>query len=279
MGPSAIITFREVLEVALLVGVILTYLARTNQTAFKKFVYFGLLAGAGLSIIGAVSFQKLTGGFTGRTEEIFEGVMMWAGAALLTTMIIWMSRQQQAVQKLEAKVEAKIVRAEKFGLFLLVLVSVLREGLELTIFLASASLVAGEHNLAGALLGLALASASGAGLFIWSKRLPIKQFFKITSFLLILFAAGLVAHGVHEFHEAGVIPEGIKEVWNLNPPLAGENGAVPFWHEKGYGGSVLTGLFGYNGNPSLVEVASWFGYLGVAWWLLKKRPARASAAK
>ncbi|MDO8625894.1 MAG: FTR1 family protein [Candidatus Magasanikbacteria bacterium] len=278
MLPSLIITFREVLEVALIVGVVISYLARTNQTAFKKSVYFGLLAGIFISILSAVLFEKLAGGFSGQSEEVFEGVMMLVGASLLTTMIIWMRRQQSAVKKLEARVEAKIVKAEKFGLFFLMLVSVWREGVELIIFLASASLVAGENNIIGALLGMGLATTTGLALFVWSRHLPLKRFFNITSILLILFAAGLVAHGVHEFHEAGLIPEGIKEVWNINPAVS-DDGSFPLWHDKGALGSILKGLFGYNGNPSLVEVVSYLAYLSVAFWFFNKRPAPLSLHK
>jgi high-affinity iron transporter len=72
----------------------------------------------------------------------------------------------------------------------------------------------------------------------------------VTGFLLILFAAGLVAHGVHEFNEAGVIPSVVEHVWDVNPILD-ENAML---------GSMLVALFGYNGNPSLTEVLAYFAY-------------------
>ena len=76
------------------------------------------------------------------------------------------------------------------------------------------------------------------------------MFFRVTSILLIFFAAGLVAHGVHEFNEAGLIPAVVEHVWDLNPVLD-ESSAL---------GQILKTIFGYNGNPSLTEVIAYFGY-------------------
>ena len=82
-------------------------------------------------------------------------------------------------------------------------------------------------------------------------RLNLRTFFQITSVLLVLFAAGLVAHGVHELNEAGIIPSIVEHVWDVNPIL----------DEDFMAGSLLTTLFGYNGNPSLTEVIAYFSYL------------------
>jgi len=99
-------------------------------------------------------------------------------------------------------------------------------------------------------------------------KINIKKFFNITSILLILFAAGLVAHGVHELQEANIIPMGIEHVWDINPPV-NPDGSYPLMHEKGYIGSIFVGLFGYNGNPSLIEVLSYLFYLAIVFVLWK----------
>ena len=80
--------------------------------------------------------------------------------------------------------------------------------------------------------------------------------------LLILFAAGLVAHGVHEFEEAGVLTGLVSPLYDINPTVTVE-GVYPMLHEKGIIGSFLKGLFGYNGNPSLLEVMVYIGYLSL----------------
>jgi high-affinity iron transporter len=108
----------------------------------------------------------------------------------------------------------------------------------------------------------------GILLFATSRRLSLKQFFQVTNILLILFAAGLVAHGIHGFTEAGLVPAGIEHLWDLNPVLA--EGSVL--------GQVLASLFGYRASPSLTEAGAYLGYFVLLWLLFQKtsRPAPVS---
>jgi high-affinity iron transporter len=127
----------------------------------------------------------------------------------------------------------------------------LREGIELALFLTAAALTAtAGATIVGGLIGLGAAAVAGWLLFATTSRLDLRTFFRVTSALLIVFAAGLVAYGVHEFNEAGLIPPVIEHVWDLNPILD-ENSGV---------GQVLKALLGYNGNPSLTEVLAYAGY-------------------
>jgi high-affinity iron transporter len=116
----------------------------------------------------------------------------------------------------------------------------------------------------GAVLGIAAAVLLGWVLFSATIRLNLRRFFLVTSFLMILFAAGLFAHGVHEFVEAGWLPAFIDPIWNLNPIL----------DETSLTGSMLKALFGYNGNPSLTESMAYVLYLAVILsgirWLTRK---------
>ena len=260
MIESFIITFRETLEVSLIVGIILGYLVKTKQIKYNKIIYLGVASGIVASIIGALLFNYLAGGFTGRTEEIFEGITMLVGALLLTTMILWMMKQKHIAKELEHKISLKIAETYKLGLFLLIFTAVLREGIETVIFLGAASFVSTNNSVFGALAGIISAIFLGYAIFIGSMKINIKMFFNITSILLILFAAGLVAHGVHEFQEAGAIPTVIEQVWDINPPV-NPDGSYPLLHEKGHIGSILKGLFGYNGDPSLIEALSYLAYL------------------
>lgn len=262
MIASFVITFREALEAALIVGIVLGYLARTKQTRYNNVVYLAIAAAVAASFAGALLFTRVAGGFTGRAEEIFEGVTMLVGAGLLTTMILWMMKQKNVAAELRERVATEIAQAQVVGLFSLVFVSVLREGIETVIFLGAASFVSTDSNLIGALAGLLAAVVLGYLIFAGSMRLDLRKFFTITSILLILFAAGLVAHGVHELQEAGMIPVLVEHVWDINPAL-NPDGSYPLLHENGFVGSVLKALVGYNGNPSLLEVMSYLGYLGL----------------
>lgn len=278
MIPSFIIAFRETLEAALVVGIVLGYLARVRQTRYNSVIYVGVAAGIVASVIGALLFNAIAGGFTGRSEEIFEGITMLVGAALLTTMILWMMGQRHIAAELEKKVAVQLGGARRFGLFALVFVAVLREGIETVIFLGAASFASIGNSLVGALVGITAAVILGYAIFVSSRKVNIKMFFNATSVLLILFAAGLVAYGVHELQEARVLPVLVEHVWDINPMVVVE-GTYPLMHENGYVGSVLKGLFGYNGNPSLLEVLSYLAYLlTVAWLWLRSGRATVGAA-
>src|SRR3989338_10099731 len=276
MIASFIITFRETLEAALVVGIILSFLARTKQAKYNNVVYVGIASGLIASIIGALIFVNIAGGFEGKAENIFEGVTMLFGSVLLTTMILWMMKQRHIALEIEKKVEKEVKETHKLGLFLLVFIAVLREGIETVIFLGASNFASNEGSIIGGLAGIAIAIFLGYLIFVSSMKISIKKFFVITNVILILFAAGLVAHGVHEFQEAGIIPALIEEAWNINPaaPLA-EKGIYPLLHENGNIGSILKGLFGYNGNPALIEILAYLAYLAFVFVLWKnvKNPA------
>jgi high-affinity iron transporter len=259
MLQSFIILFRETLEAALVIGIVLGYLVRTGQNEYRKSVYLGMVAGVAASVLGAFGFQLLAGGFSGRAEEIFEGITMLAGAILLTTLIVWVIRKSGKTAELERKVADRIDGPRRAGLFLLIFFAVLREGIESVIFLSAARFASGQNNLLGAGLGLVSAVVLGFLLFRGALRINLRSFFTATNILLILFAAGLVAGGVHELQEAGVIPIIVEHVWDINPSAVGDS--YPVLHENGLLGSIAKGLFGYNGNPSLIEVFSYLIYL------------------
>jgi high-affinity iron transporter len=120
-----------------------------------------------------------------------------------------------------------------------------REGIETVLFLFAATRVAESAVLSavGGIMGLGIAVAIGYSIYKGTSKLNLKAFFNITGLLLILFAAGLLAHGIHEFHEAGIIPPVIAHVWDFNHILS----------EQSVVGGFLAAIFGYNANPSLVE--------------------------
>ena len=142
------------------------------------------------------------------------------------------------------------------ALFGLAFVAVVREGIELALFLTAAAMSSGaQSTVIGGLLGLAGAAALGWGIFASTIRLDLRRFFQVTGGLLLLFAAGLVAHAVHEFNEVGLIPSIHEHVWDLNHVL----------DEASTIGTMFKALLGYNGNPSLTEVLAYLAYVvGIA---------------
>jgi high-affinity iron transporter len=181
-------------------------------------------------------------------------------------MIFWMNRQGRAIQtELEQDVHRAATGGGKWAIFSLAFLAVFREGIELALFLTAAAFtVSATAVVIGAVAGLAAAVAAGWLLFATTTRLNVQAFFRVTSVMLIFFAAGLVAHGVHELNEAGIIPAIVEHVWDLNPVLDENSGA----------GQILKALFGYNGNPSLTEVVAYVGYWVVVLLALRRVDTR-----
>jgi len=257
-----IISLREGLEGALIVGIVLAALKKTGRKEFSRYVWQGVTAAVVLSLAAAWLLNWLGMEFEGRVEEIFEGSTMLLAAVLLTWMIFWM-RRQAGNQKTD--LEQSVVQAASWenptALTWLAFLSVAREGLELALFLSAANFATGNpESSLGAWLGLAISLLIGWLIYRSSLKLNLRQFFLFINVLLVLFAAGLVAHGVHEFNEAGIIPSIIEHVWNTNL----------FINESQPVGQILVSLFGYNANPSLTEVFFYLLYFIVVLFSLGK---------
>jgi high-affinity iron transporter len=259
MFAAMLITLREGLEVTLIVGIVLGVLRKLGHADRSRTVWAGVLAAVIVSVVAGLALNALGVAFEGRGEEIFESVAMLLAAGVLTWMIFWMQRQGRQIQaELESDVRRATAGGSAWALFGLTLVAVVREGIETVFFLTTAAFSATPvQTLVGGALGLVVAAALGWLMFAVGKRLDVRAFFRVTSVLLILFAAGLVAHGVHELQEAAILPTFIEHVWDINFIL----------DEKGAVGAFLRALFGYNGNPSLLEVIAYSAYfviIGVA---------------
>jgi high-affinity iron transporter len=250
---AALLTTREGLEASLIVGIVLAYLAKTDNRASFRVIWAGTAAAVALSIMLGAALFFTVGELEGRSEQIFEGVAMLSAVAVLTWMIFWMRKQAANIKReLEAKLAGAIAAGSAVGLASVVFFAVLREGWETALFLFAISESSTPLSTSvGAVVGLVVSVSLGVALYMGSRRLNLRQFFTVTGLLLIVFAAGLLAHGVHEFQEAGILPETIAHVWNTNG-LVSEDSSF---------GKFLTALFGYNGDPSLLEVLAWATFL------------------
>lgn len=255
MITSFLITLREGIEAALVVAIMFSYLSKTGAKAHARPLYLGVILGVAASVAVGVAFQLVAVEFEGSLEAVFEGSTMFLAAAVLTTMIAWMAKNSRAFSEdLKTRMEQVVSGGRYLGLAFLAFISVFREGIETVLFLGSASFTStGVQLLVGGLLGLAVAVLLGLAIIRYSVRLDLKTFFNVTGVLLILFAAGLVSRGLHEFEEAGIISPLVDHVWDSN------------WivNDQSTLGSLLTSLLGYNGTPSLTEI---LGY--VAYWAL-----------
>jgi len=278
MLPTYLLSLREGLEAALIIGIVLGALTKIRRSDLSPAVWLGTLSAVGVSILTAVLLTGFGMSLEEEAEQIFEGITMLIAAGILTWMIFWMSRQARFLKgELEAGVNRAAATTGKRAMFWLAFVAVVREGIELALFV-TAAFFAGDQGqvtsniiqtLAGTILGLGTSVLLGWTLFATTVRLDLRRFFQVTGFLLILFAAGLVAHGVHEFNEAGWIPAVVEHVWDVNAVV--DENSVP--------GQLLKTLFGYNGNPSLTEMIAYFVYLAVVTvlWRRDSAPVKAPA--
>lgn len=259
MLASLLITFRETLEAALVVGIVLTFLTKTNMQLFKVFVWRGVAIGITLAIAVAVLLETLFGGFTGRAEQIFEGILMFTTVGFLTWMIMWVHKQKDVAKKLKDQVATHAQKGYGLGIVILIASSVFREGVETALYLKASSIAAGGANqLLGAVLGIGAALVLGYALFRWAVRINLSMVFTITSFFLLLFAAGLLAHGVHEFQEAGLLP-----IFSFDPLI---NISHILDHKSTFG-SLLRVIFGYTSKPTSLELFSYSSYIILILWI------------
>jgi high-affinity iron transporter len=256
MFSSFLLSLREGLEAALVIGIVLGAVRQLRRTDCAYVVWSAVGSAAIVSVVAAILLRFLGWNLRGPAEPFFEGITLFAAAGLLTWMIVWMNGQAAQVRGvLEAGAREAVCSPGARGVFLLTFVAVAREGLELAVFLTAASVdSSGTQTLAGAGLGLATASALGWLLFATTSRLNLGRFFQLTSGLLIFFAAGLVAKGVHEFNEIGWIPALVDPVWNTRG----------FLNEHTALGSAVRTLFGYTSRPSLTAVVGYAPYLRVS---------------
>ncbi|MBI65165.1 MAG: hypothetical protein CMG64_02585 [Candidatus Marinimicrobia bacterium] len=291
-----IIMFREVLEASLIIGILYTYLKKSNNISSIKMLWSGVFCAIIASIFISIIFQNFAGGFEGNSAKIFEGAIMIIASIVLTTMIIWMARNKNIAEDLENKAKEAISSGFKYGIFSLAFVAVFREGVEIILFLYSIAFKDGISifpSFTGAFLGL----LAGYFIFIQGVKVPLKKFFNATSIFLIFVSAGMLTYGIHELESGGVIPylsgkteqvDGVikatringeiktfdldnhkkakkwaSRIWDINPSK-NKDGSYPPLHDKGSIGGLFKGFFGYNGDPSLIEFITWvFAIIGL----------------
>lgn len=266
MLAAILLSFREGLEAALIIGIVLGYLRKAGHLDHQKIVWGGVAVAAAASLLTALGLSLVGASFEGQAEKLFEGSTMLLAAGVLTWMIFWMQTQSRYLrQELEHGVHRALATGRDWGLFSLAFIAVFREGLETALFLTAAMFTSSLwQTTISALVGLVAAVVAGWLIFATTVRLDARSFFRVTSFILIFFAAGLVAHGVHELQEAGLLPVIIEHVWDTSAILDDESAL----------GRVLKSLFGYNSDPSLLEVLGYIGYyatIGLVTWRRQTR--------
>jgi high-affinity iron transporter len=266
MLPSYLLALREGLEAALIIGIVLSVLRKMDRQKLNSAVWIGVVSAIVISMTAALGLNWIGAEFEGNGEQLFEGITMFFAAGILTWMVFWMRNQSILMkQKIESSVRQATEGQGQKALFLLAFLAVVREGIELALFLLAIRLTTNPiQQFLGAGLGIFSAALIGWGVFTTTRKLSLTRFFQATNVLLALFAAGLVGLGIHEFNELSWIPAIVENVWNLNSLLPDQSTI----------GQLLKALVGYTSSPSLTQVIGYFGYfliLALLFWVRRQK--------
>src|SRR5215831_13769476 len=214
MLQAFIITLREGVEAALIVGITLAYLAKIGRNDLRRSVFAAL----GTAFIGSIGVALLISRFQ-LNEDIVEGWVMLAAAFFVITMIIFMMRTGKKMKgEIESKIGVLAGKGSRLGVFLFVFLMVMREGAETVLILSAVTLNSTElMSFIGTLLGVLAAIAFGVMFVKGSVRINLQKFFRVTTVILWLVAAQLIISGLHELSENGVLPSSKREMAIIGP--------------------------------------------------------------
>ena len=301
-----IITFRETLEAALIVGIIYTVLSRQGLKKEVLQLWYAVGASIVASLLVALSLTSIKESIGNESiEKLVEASLMFITAGLLWYVIFWLAKKVSDRQVLEGQTSDAIQTAG-LGVFFLVFFAILREGFETAIFLMGSFSILGTFSYLGFFSGMILAILLGYLVVVQGRKVDLTSFFRVTTLLLVFFASGMIGYGTHEAEEFLVkgdhlewvgledkeLEDGttlkakdqIVRVWNVHKPktsleandtkifysfnLHGKEKYSHWLHDKGRVGVFLKGFFGYNSNPNWVELILWFLSLifGLSLW-------------
>ncbi|MBR8832488.1 MAG: FTR1 family iron permease [Stigonema ocellatum SAG 48.90 = DSM 106950] len=281
--PTFVITLREGVEAALVVGIVLALLKKAQQSRLNPWVYAGVGVGIAVSVLVGWLFSWLiqtlsavNPQYTSVIKPTLEGVFSVLAIAMLSWMLIWMTQQAKFMK---AQVEGTLTDALKqdsnagWGVFTLILIAVVREGFETVLFIA-ANFQEGLIPIVGALAGLAGASVIGVLLFKLGVKINIRQFFQVMGVFLVLIVAGLVVTALKNFDVAIAnlaLSNGTSQSLCfyydqftkihsciLGPMVWNTSSILP---EKQFPGIVFKSLLGYRENLYLVQAVAYLGFL------------------
>lgn len=254
---------REGLEAALVVSILLTFLVRAE----RRDRIAALWGGVGMAILLSFGFGAVlhftSASMSFEAQEAFGGILSIVAVGFVTWMVFWMKRASRTIKgDLHGKMEAAL-KLGAAGVFLAALLAVGREGLETALFLYPTFQAqgAGAAPAIGAVLGIGTAVVAGVLIYRGTVRMNLAAFFKFTGAALIVIAAGVLAYGVHDLQEAGIVPGLNTLAWDL------QGYDVTSWY-----GAVVKGIFNLGPQMTVLEVITYVGYLVPTMFLFLRSP-------
>jgi high-affinity iron transporter len=274
MDQVAFIVWRESIEALLVVGILYAWL-RATPDGRRGLPWLWGGVGAGLLLAGALALVLLgvASWLSDTGQEWFQTLMALAACALVVQMVVWMRRHGRGLKRdLEAGASDQVHRQHWWGLLVLVMIAVAREGSETVVFLYGTVL---SSNDAGSVAAMMLAGLGGfavALLTFWLLQLggriiTWRRFFRMTEVLLLLLASALLVSATDRLISLGVLPALMDPVWDSSWLLDTEQGP----------GKILADFAGYRATPALSQLLLWLAYWGVVLWLLRRSSGAAPA--
>ena len=253
MFANYLIGLREGLEAALVVGILVAYLVRSDNRALLPRLWAGVGAAVAVSLLLGAALTFGPRGLSFEAQEAIGGTLSIVAVGFVTWMIFWMARTARSLRgELEGRVDVAI-GAGGWSLALVAVFAVGREGLETALFLWTATRATGStvEPLIGAMFGLATAVALGILIYRGALHLDLRRFFAITGGLLVIVAAGVLSYGIHDLQEAGILS-------GLNSLAFDVSEAVPpgSWY-----GTLLKGTINFSARTTWLELLAWVAYV------------------
>ena len=255
MLSTFLIALREGLEAALIVGILIAYVVKTDRRHLLTPIWTGVAVAlvATFALGGFLSFTSAE--LSERGEQFFAGTTSFLAVGLVTWMVFWMKRAARTLKdELHGKVE-NALSAGPLALAAAAFFAVAREGLETALFVYTnfKTVAATSSASIGLVAGLALAIILGYLIYNRSIKINLSKFFTVTGVALIIVAAGVLSYGVHEFQELGWLPGVSSYAWDISSVMAKDSIA----------GTRLAGTVGFDVNTSWLQLVLWATYLGL----------------
>jgi high-affinity iron transporter len=268
VGESFLIILREGFEAALIVAIVLAYLRSVRRLDLARTIWTGVAGAVAISLVLGVVLNSVVDGLEGEARMRTFAAICIAAAGVLTWMVFWMRRQAVHIKgELQHRVDVALSTGSGRALFLVAFFAVLREGIETALFLIAAATGSGTGDiLVGGALGLVLAIALGVAIYHGGRRVPLRQFFRVTGFLIILFAAGLAAKAIMFLQASGDLGSfnlnGVYDVRSIAWLNPAESEVAKF----------LAGIFGWDPRPSIEQVIAWLAVAAPLTYLFLRNP-------
>ncbi len=256
------IGLREGIEASLIVGILIAYLKKTDQKHNYSKVWLGVIGALVTAIFVGLALSALDAGASERTEIAITGATSLLTVVFVTWMVFWM---RKTARNLSSSLQSQLASASGFSLFAVAYLSIVREGVETSIFLWSEAKTTGGGVSAwlGATLGLLAAATLGWLIYRGMLRFNLGKFFTYTGAYLLVLTAGIFAYALGEFTELGFLPE--------------TSSAYDFTAVTPEGSPIeiaLKGTLGYLPNPSWIQCAAWVGFVAISLALYLRKPAK-----